>query len=78
MVCEWCVLIEEDKDNSLQFFKVFPTKFLKLPIRQVFSHHRFALYGTHGLLQLCNHLAPNLNDFCELHNLSYGTGICSS
>ena len=36
MVCEWCALIKEDKDNSLQFTKIFPTKFLKLPIRQSF------------------------------------------
>ena len=28
MACEWCVLIEEDKDNLLQFAKVFPAKFL--------------------------------------------------
>ena len=43
----WCasVLFNEDKDDSLQFAKVFPEKFLKLPIRQSFSCHRFALYG---------------------------------
>ena len=29
MACEWCALIKEDKDNSLQFAKVFLTKFLK-------------------------------------------------
>ena len=29
VACEWRVLIEEDKDNLLQFAKVFPTKFLK-------------------------------------------------
>ena len=32
----WRVLTEENKDNLLQFAKVFPTKFLKLPIRQSF------------------------------------------
>ena len=31
VACEWHVLIEEDKDNSLQFA---PTKFIKLPIPQ--------------------------------------------
>ena len=36
VACKWHVLIEEDKDNSLQFSKVFPTKFLKLPIHQSF------------------------------------------
>ena len=36
VVCEWRVLIEEDKDNSLQFAKVFPIKFLKLLICQSF------------------------------------------
>ena len=36
VVCEWCVLFKEDKDDSLQFAKVFPAKFLKLPIRQSF------------------------------------------
>ena len=36
VVCEWRVLFKEDKDDSLQFAKVFPTKFLKLPIRQSF------------------------------------------
>ena len=30
----WDALIEEDKDNLLQFAKVFPAKFLKLTIRQ--------------------------------------------
>ena len=34
VVCEWCVLFKEDKDDSLQFAKVFPTKFVKLPICQ--------------------------------------------
>ena len=37
VACEWSVLIEEDKDDSLQFAKVFSAKFLKLPIRQSFS-----------------------------------------
>ena len=37
MVSEWHVIIEEDKNNLLQFAKVFPTKFLKLPIRQSFT-----------------------------------------
>ena len=32
----WQVLIEDDNDDSLQFAKVFPAKFLKLPIRQSF------------------------------------------
>ena len=36
MACEWHILIEEDKDNLLQFAKVFPTKFLNLPIHQSF------------------------------------------
>ena len=36
VVCQWHVLIK-DKDNLLQFAKVFPTKFLKLPIRQSFT-----------------------------------------
>ena len=36
-VLQWRVLIEEDKDDTLQFAKVFPAKFLKLPIRQSFS-----------------------------------------
>ena len=36
MECKWHVVIEEDKDNSLQFAKVFPTKLLKLPICQSF------------------------------------------
>ena len=33
-MCEWCVSFREDKDDSLQFTKVFPTKFLKLVIYQ--------------------------------------------
>ena len=37
VVCQWHVLIEEDKNNLLQFAKVLPTKFLKLPIRQSFT-----------------------------------------
>ena len=41
VACEWRVLIEEDKDNTLQFAKVFPTKFLKLSIRQSFSPPQF-------------------------------------
>ena len=28
MACEWCILIEEDKNNLLQFAKVFSTKLL--------------------------------------------------
>ena len=36
MVCKRHILIEEDKDKSLQFAKVFPAKFLKLPIHQSF------------------------------------------
>ena len=36
VACEWHVLIKEDKDNSLQFAKVFPAKLLKLPIHQSF------------------------------------------
>ena len=36
VACEWCVLFKEDKDDSLQFAKVFPTKFLKLLICQSF------------------------------------------
>ena len=28
MACKWCVLFKEDKDDSLQFAKIFPTKFL--------------------------------------------------
>ena len=31
MVCKWHVLIKEDKDDLLQFAKVFPTKFLNSP-----------------------------------------------
>ena len=45
MACQWRVLIEEDKDNLLQFTKVFPAKFLWLPICQSLPHHHFALYG---------------------------------
>ena len=37
VACEWCVLFKEDKDDSLQFTKVFPAKFLKLPIHQSFT-----------------------------------------
>ena len=33
MACEWCVLFEEHKDDSLQFAKVFP-------------RHHFALYSS--------------------------------
>ena len=36
VACEWHVLIEEDKDDSLQFTKDFLAKFLKLPICQSF------------------------------------------
>ena len=36
MACKWRVLIEEDKDNLLQFAKVFPAKFLKLAVHQSF------------------------------------------
>ena len=41
MVCKWHVLIEEDKDDSLQFAKVFPTEFLKLSICQNFPQLPF-------------------------------------
>ena len=34
VACKWCVSFKKDKDDSLQFAKVFPTKFLKLVIRQ--------------------------------------------
>ena len=37
VACEWHVLIEEDKDNLFQYAKVFPIKFLKLPICQSFT-----------------------------------------
>ena len=43
--CKWYVSFKEDKDDSLQFAKVFPAKFLKLVIRQFFPPNRFALYG---------------------------------
>ena len=52
VVYTWHVLIEEDKDNSLEFAKVFPTKFLKLLIRQSLSHHRFMLYGMYCVLNV--------------------------
>ena len=45
VACKWCVLFKEDKDDSLQFAKVFSAKFLKLPIRQSFPRHHFALHG---------------------------------
>ena len=41
MACKWHVLIEEDKDNSLQFDKVLFTKFLELPIHKSFSPSLF-------------------------------------
>ena len=41
VACKWCVLIEQDKDDLLQFAKVFPAKFLKLPIHQSFSPSPF-------------------------------------
>ena len=45
--CQWHVLIEEDKDNLLQFAKVFPAKFFKLPIHQSLPCHRVALFGNY-------------------------------
>ena len=51
VACECHVLIEKDTDNSLQFTKVFPTKFLKLPICQSFPRHHFALYGMYVLVK---------------------------
>ena len=36
MVCQWCVLIEEDKDNLLQFAKVFPAKFLVTNLPKIY------------------------------------------
>ena len=42
-VCKWHVSFKEDKDDSLQFAKVFPAKFLKLVIRQ-FSHATILRY----------------------------------
>ena len=44
MACNWHVLIKENNDNLLKFAKVFPTKFLKLPIRQSFPHQHFELH----------------------------------
>ena len=41
---KWHVLIQEDKDNSLQFANVFLAKFLKLPIRQRFPHATILCY----------------------------------
>ena len=42
---EWCFLFKENKDDSLLFAKVFPAKFLKLPIRQSFSPPPFYTIG---------------------------------
>ena len=36
MACNWHVLIKEGNHNLLKFTKVFPAKFLKLPICQSF------------------------------------------
>ena len=52
VACEWCVLIEEDKGNSLEFAKIFLTKFLKLLICQSFFCHRFVLYSTYCVLNV--------------------------
>ena len=52
VACEWCVLIEEDKGNSLEFAKIFLTKFLKLLICQSFFCHRFVLYSTYCILNV--------------------------
>ena len=35
MACEWCVLIKEDKDNSLQFNKVSPATVLHCTVQCV-------------------------------------------
>ena len=37
MVCKWCVLSKEDKDDSLQFDKVFPCQILKVTNSPKFS-----------------------------------------
>ena len=34
VACQWYVLFKDEKDNLLQFAKVFSAKFLKSPIRQ--------------------------------------------
>ena len=54
VACDWRVLIEEDKDNSLKLAKVFLAKFLKLPIRQSFPpppfcaiQYYFIMYETY-------------------------------
>ena len=46
MACEWHVLIEENKDNSLQFAKVFSHQILKVTNLPSFPRHHFVLYGT--------------------------------
>jgi len=46
VACEWRVLIKQDKDNSLQFAKVFPHQILKV------TCHIFALYGIDKIKKL--------------------------
>ena len=53
MAFEWHVLIEEDKDDSLQFAKVFPIKSLKVASLPKFSPPPFLHYTVIILKKIC-------------------------
>ena len=76
LILAWRVLIEEDKDNSLQFTKVFPAKFLKLPIHQSFPLPpfcaiRYVPFSSHlcsatGDLDMSHYLICHLAHMCSI------------
>ena len=42
LVCKWCVVIKEDKDNSFQFAKNFQLQILKVTVFPLYLHY---VYG---------------------------------
>ena len=60
VACKWCVLIKEDKDNLLQFAKVFPNK---LPIRQSYPHAIFRCMVAGEMRSTAFHLISMKLDF---------------
>ena len=45
IVCEWCILTEEDRDNSLEFAKIFPFKVTDSPKFSPTTVLRYTVYN---------------------------------